>query len=190
AVRARLTDGPSVRSPVAPRRLRARGSPDARNAAHGTRSGRCRHAAAERGLAFDPPLRSARGRTAISDAGVPLVFRGERPGRTWRRRRSGSGGSGSARQGHRRGPGRGRVGPLSAVSQAGQGIAVMMDHTTGALHASVLEWLLVLLAAIVLVWALGLAVRYTVHPGETEATHIKRRILRDDIEEPKRASPR
>ena len=66
----------------------------------------------------------------------------------------------------------------------------MMDHATGASYASLLEWLLVLAAAIVLVWALGLAVRYTVHPGETQASHIKRRILLDDIDEPKEARHR
>ena len=66
----------------------------------------------------------------------------------------------------------------------------MMDHATGASHASLLEWILVFAAAIVLVWALGLAVRYTVHPGETDATHIKRRILRDDFDEPKGAPRR
>ena len=66
----------------------------------------------------------------------------------------------------------------------------MMDHVTGASHASLLEWMLVLAAAIVLVWALGLAVRYTVHPRETEATHIKRRILHDDFDEPKEAPHR
>jgi hypothetical protein len=45
-------------------------------------------------------------------------------------------------------------------------------------------------AAIVLVWALGLAIRYTVHPEETEASHIKRRILLDDIDEPNEARHR
>ena len=65
-----------------------------------------------------------------------------------------------------------------------------MDHAMDASHASLLEWLLVLAAAIALVWALGLAVRYTVHPGESEATHIKRRILHDDMDEPKEAPRR
>ncbi len=60
----------------------------------------------------------------------------------------------------------------------------MMDHAAGASHASLVEWILVFAAAIVLVWALGLAIRYTVHPEETEASHIKRRILLDDIDEP------
>jgi hypothetical protein len=55
-----------------------------------------------------------------------------------------------------------------------------MDHGASAAHASVLEWLLVVAAVIVLVWALGLAIRYTVRPAETEASHIKRRILVDD----------
>ena len=34
------------------------------------------------------------------------------------------------------------------------------DHAAGAAHASILEWILVVAAAIVLVWALGLAIRY------------------------------
>ena len=66
----------------------------------------------------------------------------------------------------------------------------MMDHAAGASHASLLEWMLVFAAAIVLVWALGLAIRYTVHPGETEASHIKRRILLDEIDEPSEATYR
>lgn len=65
-----------------------------------------------------------------------------------------------------------------------------MDHTAGASHASLLEWALVLAAAIVLVWALGLAIRYTVRPEETEASHIKRRILLDDVDEPNEATYR
>ncbi len=66
----------------------------------------------------------------------------------------------------------------------------MMDHAAGASHASLVEWILVFAAAIVLVWALGLAIRYTVHPEETEASHIKRRILLDDIDEPNEATYR
>jgi hypothetical protein len=66
----------------------------------------------------------------------------------------------------------------------------MMDHAAGAPHASLLEWMLVFAAAIVLVWALGLAIRYTVHPGETEALHIKRRILLDDVDESEEARHR
>ena len=66
----------------------------------------------------------------------------------------------------------------------------MMDHAAGASHASLPEWMLVFAAAIVLVWALGLAIRYTVHPEETEASHIKRRILLDDIDEPSEATYR
>ncbi len=64
-----------------------------------------------------------------------------------------------------------------------------MDHAAGAAHASPVEWLLVLAAAIVLVWSLALAIRYTVRPRETEADHIKRRIL-DDIDEPEEARRR
>ena len=55
----------------------------------------------------------------------------------------------------------------------------MMDHTAGASHASLVEWVLVFAAAVILVWTMALAIRYTVRPRETEATHIKRRILED-----------
>ena len=65
----------------------------------------------------------------------------------------------------------------------------MMDHAAGASHGSPVEWLLVLAAAIVLVWSLALAIRYTVRPRETEAAHIKRRIL-DEVDEPEQASRR
>jgi hypothetical protein len=58
-----------------------------------------------------------------------------------------------------------------------------MEHAAGASHASVLEWALVLAAAIVLVWSLGLALRYTFRPRELEVDHIKRRILVDDVDE-------
>jgi hypothetical protein len=64
-----------------------------------------------------------------------------------------------------------------------------MDHAAGASHASPVEWVLVLAAAIVLVWSLALAIRYTVRPRETETGHIKRRIL-DDIDESEEASRR
>ena len=60
----------------------------------------------------------------------------------------------------------------------------MMNHAS---HASALEWLVVLAAAFVLVWALGLAFRYTVSPRETDPGHIKRRILLDDVDEPQEA---
>jgi hypothetical protein len=64
----------------------------------------------------------------------------------------------------------------------------MMDHSAGSAHASGLEWMLVLAAAAVLVWALGLALRYTLRPGETDAQHIKHRILGDETEQPDEAS--
>jgi hypothetical protein len=57
-----------------------------------------------------------------------------------------------------------------------------MEHAAGASHASALEWALVLAAALVLVWSLGLALRYTFRPEEFDADHIKRRILVDDID--------
>jgi hypothetical protein len=66
----------------------------------------------------------------------------------------------------------------------------MMEHTAGASHASVLEWALVIAAAIVLVWSLGLALRYTVSPRETDPGHIKRRILLDEIDETEEARQR
>jgi hypothetical protein len=64
-----------------------------------------------------------------------------------------------------------------------------MDHAAGTAHASAVEWLLVLAAAIVLVWSLALAIRYTVRPRETEAGHVKRRIL-DEIDKPEEARGR
>ena len=66
----------------------------------------------------------------------------------------------------------------------------MMDHAAGASHASLLELVLVFAAAVVLVWTLGLAVRYTVRPEETDPGHIKRRILVDEIDEPEEARHR
>jgi hypothetical protein len=58
----------------------------------------------------------------------------------------------------------------------------MTHHAAGASH-SFAEWALVFAAAIALVWALGLALRYTLRPEETDSRHIKRRILRDEIDE-------
>ena len=55
-----------------------------------------------------------------------------------------------------------------------------MEHAASVSHASALEWALVLAAAIVLVWSLGLALRYTFRPEELDTDHIKRRILVDD----------
>ena len=65
-----------------------------------------------------------------------------------------------------------------------------MDHAAGASHASTLEWALVLAATVVLVWALALALRYTVRPGERDPGHIKHRILVDEHEEPEEARHR
>ena len=58
----------------------------------------------------------------------------------------------------------------------------MMDHAAHASNASILEWMLVLAAALVCIWSLGLALRYTVRPGETDPGHIKHRILTDEID--------
>jgi hypothetical protein len=66
----------------------------------------------------------------------------------------------------------------------------MMDHAAGASYASVFEWVLVFVAAVVLVWTLGLAIRYTVRPEETDPGHIKRRILSDESAETEEASHR
>jgi hypothetical protein len=66
----------------------------------------------------------------------------------------------------------------------------MMDHAAGASHASVFEWVLVFVAAVVLVWTLALAIRYTVRPEETDPGHIKRRILSDESAETEEASHR
>lgn len=66
----------------------------------------------------------------------------------------------------------------------------MMDHTADVSHASFLEWLLVFAAAVVLVWALGLALRHTVRPKEIDPGHIKRRILIDEADETEEAPQR
>ena len=60
---------------------------------------------------------------------------------------------------------------------------MMMDHSAHASHASPLEWLLVVAAAIVLVWTLALALRYTLRPEEADSGHIKHRILSEEIDE-------
>ena len=65
----------------------------------------------------------------------------------------------------------------------------MMDHSAAS-HASAFEYVLVFVAAIVLVWTLGLALRYTVRPRETDPDHIKHRILNDEIDEPEGARGR
>ena len=65
----------------------------------------------------------------------------------------------------------------------------MMDHSAAS-HASAFEYVLVFVAAIVLVWTLGLALRYTVRPRETDPDHIKHRILDDEIDEPEEARGR
>ena len=65
-----------------------------------------------------------------------------------------------------------------------------MHHAAGASHASVFEYVLVLAAAIVLVWTLGLALRYTLRPREADPGHIKRRILIDEIDAPAEARTR
>jgi hypothetical protein len=67
---------------------------------------------------------------------------------------------------------------------------MMLDHAAHASHASPLEWLLVCAAAVILVWSLAAAFRYTVRPGETDPGHIKHRILRDDEDEATEARAR
>ena len=64
----------------------------------------------------------------------------------------------------------------------------MMDHAAS--HAFAFEYVLVFAAAIVLVWTLVLALRYTVRPRETDPDHIKRRILDDELEQREEARPR
>ena len=62
----------------------------------------------------------------------------------------------------------------------------MMDHAAGASHASV-EYVLVFVAAVVMVWTLVLALRYTVRPRETDPEHIKHRILDDELDQTQEA---
>ena len=49
---------------------------------------------------------------------------------------------------------------------------------------SIVEWMLVGLAACAVAYAFYKAVRHTLYPGETSADHIKRRIL-DEGEDPR-----
>ena len=65
-----------------------------------------------------------------------------------------------------------------------------MDHMAGASHVSLLDWLLVGAAAIILVRSLWLALRYTMRPGETDPGHIKHRILHEEPDEPEKAVTR
>ena len=59
----------------------------------------------------------------------------------------------------------------------------MMDHAAHVSHASALDWMLVCAAAVILVWSLAAALRYTLRPGESDPGHIKRRILDDETDE-------
>jgi hypothetical protein len=62
-----------------------------------------------------------------------------------------------------------------------------MDNAGGASIPSIVEWVVVSAAALVLLWALGLAIRYTVRPGETDVAHIKRRILVEETDKTEEA---
>jgi hypothetical protein len=42
------------------------------------------------------------------------------------------------------------------------------------------EWAIAAVASVAAVWVIWLSVRYTMHPGEEEAGHVKRSILDDD----------
>ena len=66
----------------------------------------------------------------------------------------------------------------------------MMDHAAHASQASFLDWILVGAAAVVLLWSLAAAFRYTLRPGETDPGHIKRRILNDETDETTEAPAR
>lgn len=50
----------------------------------------------------------------------------------------------------------------------------------GSARPAFYEYVLVAAAAVVMVWTLYLAFRYTVRPGEQNPDHIKRRILEDE----------
>ena len=59
---------------------------------------------------------------------------------------------------------------------------VGMHHGAVETEHGPVEWMVVSAAAIILLWALGLALRYTVRPGESDASHIKHRILVDETD--------
>lgn len=48
--------------------------------------------------------------------------------------------------------------------------------------AGVLDWLLVGLAALAVATVIVLCVRYFLRPGERSPEHLKRRVLRDEVE--------
>lgn len=48
--------------------------------------------------------------------------------------------------------------------------------------ATVLDWIVVSIAGSVVLWAFVAAVRHTIAPGETDALHVKRRILLEQDE--------
>jgi len=57
-----------------------------------------------------------------------------------------------------------------------------MHHGAVETEHGLVEWIVVVAAAIILLWTLGLALRYTVRPGESDASHIKHRILVDETD--------
>ena len=63
----------------------------------------------------------------------------------------------------------------------------MHEHSTGLLHkaTTLVDGGLVVLAAVIVLWAFYAAVRYTVRPGEEDRHHLKRRVLVDEDEEPR-----
>ena len=63
----------------------------------------------------------------------------------------------------------------------------MHEHSTGLLDTAtaLVDGGLVVLAAVIVLWAFYAAVRYTVRPGEEDLQHVKRRILVDEDEEPR-----
>ena len=67
---------------------------------------------------------------------------------------------------------------------------VGMHHGAVETEHGLVEWIVVAAAAIILLWTLGLALRYTLRPGESDATHIKHRILLDETDSTGPGRPR
>ena len=61
---------------------------------------------------------------------------------------------------------------------------LLAAHEHDVSNLSALEWLLVGLAALLVVWVIWRAVVLTIRPGEEDPNHIKRLILDDDTPPP------
>lgn len=69
----------------------------------------------------------------------------------------------------------------AALAQAGRDFAASPEGREAAASGP-LDWILLGLATVAVAVAVYLCVRYFLRPGETSADHIKRRVLRDEVD--------